>query len=80
MKKADLKTLVDKLISDELTDKITEECKRLMNSGGIDIDQFEDESYVPARIILTVALRNVANRVSPVSQEYKSIIKNLEHF
>lgn len=55
------------------------ECQRLVNSGGIDLDAFED-TYEAAKIVLSVALKNLAYQWRPLSKEGKKIADNLEHF
>ena len=66
-------------IRDLLEEKyLLEECKRLLNSGGIDYERFEND-YACPRIVLKVALKNFSNNIGLVSGS-ESDIKNLSCF
>ncbi len=54
------------------------ESKRLLDSGGIDYDSFEDNYKVP-RIVLRVAISNLVKQF-PVYKEEKAEAENLLKF
>ena len=58
---------------------LLKEGKRLLASGGIAPDSYED-SYLLPRIILTVALENLKGERQPQTPEGQHAVKNLRHF
>ncbi len=59
-------------------DYLLEESERLLNSGGIDYEHF-DNDYTCPRIVLKVALKNFSNQIATVDGS-KNDIKNLSYF
>jgi len=58
---------------------LRKECKRLADSGGIDVSGAEDDFRIP-NIILYVALKNLAEQYRPYYYLNKKEAKNLLHF
>ena len=58
---------------------LLKEGKRLLASGGIAPDSYED-SYLLPKIILTVALENSIEERQPLTQKGQHAVKNLRHF
>ena len=58
---------------------IMKESERLLNSGGIDTDNY-CQDFVLAKIILTVALENLKGEYRWIHDNNKKEIKNLSHF
>ncbi len=67
-----------KSMNKEIKSDIEKECKRLFNCGGIDSTSYENNCLLP-KIILSVALKNMALQYTPLS-EYKAEADNLKHF
>lgn len=55
------------------------ETERLVASGGIELDEFGD-NYEAPKIVLNVALKNLAFQFSPLSANGKAAAKNLSRF
>lgn len=62
MTRPELLTNIDTMTIDLKTD-ILNECKRLINSGTMDLDPKEN-SFIPARIILSAALENISTGIN----------------
>ena len=56
------------------------ECRRLINSGAIDISQDSLNDYSHTKTVLKVALENVAANLPIYSLEIKKDYKNLQNF
>ena len=52
---------------------------RMLNSGAIDIEDFED-NYVLSKWVLTAILKNMMFQFSPITDEGKEFVDNLKHF
>ena len=60
---------------------LIDECERLYKSGGINPYDYQNGQYALPRILLHVALKNLADKV--ISYELgkdKKVINNLKHF
>ena len=55
------------------------ECNRLLASGAIDLERYED-NYVLPKILATAILRKVSYSWEPLSKEGKQTVKNLVNF
>lgn len=60
------------------TPEILAIAKRKLNSGAIDVTQYDENSYKLAHILLISALQDTINQRN--SGTYKKELKNLEHF
>jgi hypothetical protein len=49
-------------------------------SGGIDTSDVDAKDYSKAKVVLAVAMKNVARNMTPLSKEGKNEMKNLEKF
>ncbi len=58
---------------------ILKETERLLNSGGVNLDDYEDEFLLP-KVLLTVACKSLVAQYSPYSDRGKADVKNLAHF
>ena len=62
------------------TKRLTEEeCIRLFESGAINTGDYEDNYLLP-KIILTVALENIAWQFKPLNPQDNREVANLRHF
>lgn len=78
---------IEKMIPDVI-DFIAKEANRLLNSGAVDTDSYEDNFALP-KIILIIALRNAAEQYMPLDgkdfkdgkrfRKERKEIKNLSH-
>lgn len=59
---------------------LIEESERLYNSGGINPYDYKSGQYALPRILLHVALKNLADKLITYSSQHKKDIKNLKHF
>lgn len=67
----------DLIFNEDLRKQIETECARLLATGAIDTALDE---YWTSRMLITVALENVAVHYEPMSLEYKKIMDNLRKF
>ena len=49
-------------------------------SGGIDKEIFDNDSHMPAKICLSVALLEIASNMMPKAKVFKEIAENLRRF
>ena len=54
-------------------------CEQLLNSGGVDVSEFEDNYLLP-KILLHVSLSNEARQYQPLGQHDLKTCKNLMKF
>ena len=59
---------------------LMDECRHLIESGGIDISEDEQGSFLSAKIILHVALLDLSEQLRPISQTGNDICENLKYF
>lgn len=61
--------------------KLMEECKRLIRSGAVDLENEQDDYRIP-KALIHVALKNVADGWSPLhwDKATQKLIKSLSHF
>lgn len=63
----------------EVVRVVGEECQRLLKSGAVDLEAYQNDFMLP-KIILSVALKNAAYHFTPLSPEWQKEMKNLMHF
>lgn len=63
---------------DDLIDRIEKETIRLAESGGIDLES--EDNFAIVKTCLYVALKNQVVRYEPLTEDYRKIANNLEHF
>lgn len=73
---AKVKEMVDRDYKDGT---ILKKCAQLLDSGGLNIEKYED-NYILPRILLHVALKNEVFQYKPRSKEEQKEAANLEHF
>lgn len=71
-------TRIHEMLSKSHT-KIIEESERLLKSGGVNLESYDDDYLLP-KIILYVALKNQAEQWKPFDKNALKDAKNLEHF
>lgn len=59
---------------------LMDECRHLVESGGIDLSQDEPDSFYSAKIVLHVALLDLAEQFRPISQVGNEAAENLKNF
>ncbi len=59
---------------------LLDECKHLIESGGIDLAEDTADSFYSAKIILHVALLELAERFRPIGKTGNEIAENLKNF
>ncbi len=59
---------------------LMDECEHLAESGGIDISDDKPDSFYSAKIILHVALLELAEQLRPISQTGNELAENLKNF
>lgn len=52
--------------------------QKLIRSGAIDLDAYNPDEYVLAKILVTAAMRRSKNDFQPLLDEHREIVKNLE--
>lgn len=70
---------IDKMIAEYYPHKLREECARLLESGGVDLEAYENDFRLP-KIVLSTALKNEAWQFKPHTKEDQKAAKNLEVF
>lgn len=60
--------------------QLLKNCKRLLNSGGIDKSKYNKNDYILSKIVLSVALDVFVNSIKPYSEDYKEDLENLKNF
>lgn len=53
-------------LTKELKSDVLKEAERLLNSGAVDVREYQDNFVLP-KLLMVTALRNVADGLSPVS-------------
>ena len=66
-------------LSINFVDSLMEESKKMLRSGGIDIDSFSTDEYALAKILITAAIYRSKNNYMPIKQEYTKAVKNLRN-
>lgn len=74
-----VKEKMKELIPD-LNEALSKEVDRLLLTNAISLSKYEDKDYVIAKILLVVALENLAEQYMPRINEYRKEIKNLRKF
>jgi len=59
---------------------LMDECKHLIESGGLDLAEDQQNSFYSAKIVLHVALLEIADQLRPISQIGNESVENLKHF
>lgn len=81
MEKIEFKKKLDELLKIDFKADITIETIRLLEGGGINLEDYENTDYGIVKTILAVALKNVAEKHYPYPfDNYLKIAKNLEKF
>lgn len=67
---------------DLMASAIKIEAERLYRSGGIDVSSYSPDEYALAKILVTVAAKNISTVYEPPyhSSAYQRDMKNLMHF
>jgi len=63
----------------QIPEKIFKECERLFKSGGVNPGDYNDGYSLP-KILLYVALTNLADQYKPLTNDFLRDAKNLFHF
>ena len=66
------------VVNNNLYNDVYKECARLADSGGVDIEE-ADDNYGVVKAVLKVALENIADGIL-VSSDFDRAIKNLRNF
>ena len=61
-----------------LNKDVYKECNRLLMSGGVDTSDVSVTDYSKAKIVLAVAMKNVARNMTPLSKEGREEMRDLE--
>lgn len=73
------KTKVRELINN-LTPLLKATCERLYNSGALDVEAYNPEEFVLAKILVTAAMEQHASDYHPLDDTHKQDLHNLRHF
>lgn len=84
MTREEFKMKIEELIDDEFIRHLKAECLRLGTSGGIDLEDYENNLRAP-KMVLNVALENFSRQYTPPGNNFKNnpdskTVKNLRHF
>lgn len=71
---------VREILEEDGINFIMDKCNRLLNSGCIDKKKYNDDNYLLPKIILHVALLELAEQYKPSSKDSKKEVKNLKYF
>lgn len=63
----------------QIDDHLRDEAKRILSSGSIDREAYDDDYQLP-KIILTAALLHEADSWSPITRAGKRAVKNIGNF
>jgi hypothetical protein len=72
--------MADKWFWDDISLSVIRLALDKWNSGAIDKTRYEVGDYLPVRACLSSALKEVATRFRPLSDEGKELAVNLSHF
>jgi hypothetical protein len=67
-------------LADSITASIKLEARRLGESGAVDLETYDPEEYALAKILITAAMRNLADNYAPLNRRYFEDLENLKHF
>lgn len=67
------------LVSENLLEDVHKEVARLIDSGAIDLESYEND-YVAPKLVLAQALKNVAESYAPLFNQHKKELANLSKF
>ena len=73
-----LKAKTKRMINIALED-VKKDIDKLFNSGGFDINDFENDYCLP-RIIASIVLEKAAKEVEPLSKDLLKVKKNLSYY
>jgi len=80
MNKKTCLNMIESMMPD-IHDYIGKEANRLLSSGGINLEPCDNDSYLPAKAVLTVILNNLKDQYCNFdNQDFKDIVDNLKHF
>jgi len=74
---------LDELLSgnNDILTEIKEETLRLLNSGAVNLESYENDDFRIVKTILAVALHNIAENHTPYPfDNYLKVFKNLKKF
>jgi hypothetical protein len=76
------KQLITKIRSmkKDINKYLEEEAVRIYRCGGIDPEAYNKDEFALPKIILHVALKNLADQYRPLHEPHKATANNLEHF
>jgi hypothetical protein len=78
MRKPEFESKLYEMIG-RLPEALKQEADRLWSSRALDPEVYEDDYRLP-KIILTVALENMADQWMPLQDQDRKTVKNLRHF
>lgn len=68
-------------LSEQIKESVRQEAMRLYHSGGIDREEYNEDEYSLAKVLLTAAMENVKDSFYHVhSKKLQNDIENLKHF
>jgi hypothetical protein len=73
-----IKAKVKRMLKLALEDA-SKDCDKLLNSGAIDLNEFENDYFLP-KIIASILLDKASYQIEPLSKEGKIIKKKLSYY
>jgi len=67
-------------LADSMAASIKIEARRLGESGAVDLETYDPEEYALAKILVTAAMRNLADNYAPLNRRYFEDLENLKNF
>ena len=80
MKKNELNNNIKHLLNNVIEKKLEEEIKKLIESGAIDYELEDSKSFATSKVIIKVALENIANNLILFDKKATKEYKNLQKF
>lgn len=68
-----------KELLENVNESVNREVTRLLSTGAIDLDKYEDDYRLP-KLLLIVSLENIAKKYSPLSEDGQKELQNLRRF
>ncbi|MFX4241081.1 hypothetical protein ACOL3H_11905 [Aliarcobacter butzleri] len=80
MKKNELNNNIKHLLNNVIEKKLEEEIKKLIESGAIDYELEDSKSFATSKVIIKVALENIADSLTLSDKKSTKEYKNLQNF
>ena len=71
---------INEFIDNQVVQYLKIRAVNLGNCGAIDTEEYDDNDFTIVKILVTAALKDLANNIMPLSNKARKEVKNLSHF